>query len=195
MRKVRLAINVSLDGYVAKPDGTLDWFFRTMTSDQQVWTTAFLREVDTILIGHITYREQAAFWPTQTGEMADLMNNHTKIVFSSQPGALEWKHSQLAVSDVAGEITRLKSEEGRDIYVTGGARLAQSLSQSGLIDEYDLTVHPVVLGSGLPLFKPSSEEIALTLVNTIRFESGALHLIYTKSSGQEVGNPFKKNFS
>ena len=182
MRKVRLAINVSLDGYVARPNGTLDWVFRTMAPAQQEWTTAFLREVDTILIGHTTYLEQAAFWPTQTGEMATLMNSHAKIVFSSRLPALEWNHSQLAVSDVAEEIARLQREPGRDIYVTGGAQLAQSLSQRGLIDEYNLTIHPVVLGNGMPLFQESSTEIALTLVNMIPFETGAIHLIYQKAS-------------
>ena len=185
MRKVRLAINVSLDGYVARPNGTLDWFFRTMTLAQQAWTTAFLREVDTILIGHTTYLEQAAYWPTQTGEMATLMNSHAKIVFSSRLGALEWSHCRLARADVGEEIARLKREPGRDIYVTGGARLAQSLSQRGLIDEYNLTIHPVVLGSGMPLFRESSEELALTRVHTISFETGAIHLIYQKASAQE----------
>jgi len=185
MRKVRLALNVSLDGYVAKPDGTLDWFFRTITPAQQAWTTAFLREVDTILIGHTTYLEQAAFWPTQTGEMADLMNSHTKIVFSSRLGALQWNHSRLAVGDVAEEIAHLQREPGRDIYVTGGAQLARSLSQRGLIEEYNLTIHPLLLGSGMPLFGESSEEIALTQVRTIPFESGAIHLTYQKASVQE----------
>src|SRR5260221_11335507 len=89
LRKGRLAIKVSLDGDMARPNGTLDWFFRTITPAQQAWTTAFLREVDTILIGHTTYLEQAAFWPTQTGEMATLMNSHAKIVFSSRQGAME----------------------------------------------------------------------------------------------------------
>jgi dihydrofolate reductase len=134
------------------------------------------------LIGHTTYLEQAAFWPTQTGEMADLMNSHTKIVFSSRLAAPEWNHSRLAVSNVAEEIARLKREPGRDIYVTGGARLARSLSQIGLIDEYNLTIHPVLLGNGMPLFQESPQEIALTRVHTISFESGAIQLIYQKAA-------------
>jgi dihydrofolate reductase len=189
MRKIRLYINVTLDGYVAGPNGELDWLFRTMNAAQQAWTTAFLREVDTVLIGHATYLEQAAFWPSQTGEMATLMNSHTKIVFSSRLGALGWNHSRLAVSDVAEEIARLKREPGRDIYVTGGARLARSLSQRGLIDEYNLTIHPILLGSGMPLFGEMSEELALTLVGTIPFESGAVHLIYQKASAQQEQRP------
>src|SRR5437660_3589764 len=114
--------------------------------------------------------------------MATFMNSHAKIVFSSRLGALEWNHSRLAVSDVAQEIAQLKREPGRDIYVTGGARLCQSLSQRGLIDEYNLTIHPILLGSGMPLFGETSEEIVLTRVHTIPFEAGAIHLIYKKSA-------------
>jgi dihydrofolate reductase len=185
MRKVRLAMNISLDGYVARPDGTLDWFFRTITPAGQEWTTAFLRETDTILIGHTTYLEQAAYWPTQTGEMADLMNSQTKLVFSSQLPTVEWSHSRLATSDLAEEIAHLKREPGRDIYVTGGAALARSLAQGGLIDEYNLTIHPILLGSGMALFPERSEEIVLTLVRTIPFESGAVHFIYQRAATQQ----------
>jgi dihydrofolate reductase len=193
MRKIRLYINVTLDGYVAGPNGELDWVFRTMNAAQQAWTTAFLREVDTILIGHATYLEQAAFWPTQTGEMATLMNSHTKIVFSSRLPTLEWNHSRLAVSDVAEEIAHLKREPGRDIYVTGGARLSQSLSQRGLIDEYNLTIHPVILGSGMPLFQEMSEPLALILVRTTSFETGAVQLIYQRASAQEEMRQARQN--
>lgn len=156
MRKVRLALNVSLDGYVARPNGTLDWFFRTITPAQQAWTTAFLCEVDTILIGHTTYLEQAAFWPMQTGEMAPLMNNHAKIVFSSRLGALEWSHCRLAHADVVEEIapeTRARRRHLRD---------------------RERPAFPIP-------FAQRTEELALILVGTIPFESGAIHLIYQKA--------------
>src|SRR5947207_5281812 len=118
MRKVRLAMNVSLDGYVARPNGARDGALRTITPAQQEWTTVFLREVDTILISHTTSLEQAAFWPTQTGEMADLMKRHAKIVCSSRLGALEWNHSRLATADVTEDIAPLKHESGAKVSVT-----------------------------------------------------------------------------
>src|SRR5438270_4403918 len=117
------------------------------------------------------------------------MNNQAKIVLSSRLGALEWNQSRLARADVAEELARLKREPGRDIYVTGGTRLARSLSQRGLIDEYNLTIHPVILGSGMPLFPERSEEIALTLVRTIPFESGAVHFIYQRAATQQDQQP------
>src|SRR5260370_28279375 len=173
MRKVRLAINVSLDGYMARPNGTLDWFFRTITPAQQAWTTAFLREIDTILIGHTTYLEQAAFWPTQTGEMATLMNSHAKIVFSRRLGALEWSHCRLARAGLAEEIARLKPEPGRGIYATGRARLCQALSQNVLMHEYNLTIHPILLRRRIPLFRAISSSLPLPLAGPIPFESAA----------------------
>ena len=75
MRRVRLGMNVTLDGYVAGANGELDWLFPNVTPAQLQMVTEFLREVDTILIGHVTYLEQAAYWPTQTGELADLPKN------------------------------------------------------------------------------------------------------------------------
>jgi dihydrofolate reductase len=181
MRKVSLGMNISLDGYVAGPNGDLSWVFATMSPAQMEWVTEFLREIDTILIGHVTYLQQAAAWPSQTSEMATLLNSHAKIVFSRQLTTLEWNNSRLATTDAAEEIARLKQQPGKDIFVTGGATLAQSLSQNALIDEYNLTIHPVVLGSGMPLFKDQSLPLNLKLVNTRAFETGAVLLTYQKA--------------
>ena len=181
MRKVSLAMNVSLDGYVAGPNGELDWIFRSMDPALGESVISFLREVDTILIGHTTYLQQAAAWPKQTSEMADLLNSHAKIVFASTLPTLEWNNSRLASSDAATEIARLKQQPGKTIFVTGGAMLAQSLSRLGLIDEYNLTIHPIVLGSGKPLFKDQSLPLTLKLVDSQAFATGAVQLTYQKA--------------
>ena len=123
MRKVSLGMNVTLDGFVAGPNGELDWAFRTMSPDLGEWVIELLRGVDTILIGHNTYMQQVATWPTQTNEMATLLNSHAKIVFSRRLTSLEWNNSRLAAADAAEEIARLKQEPGKDISVTGGATL------------------------------------------------------------------------
>ena len=182
MRKVILGMNVTLDGLVAGPNGELDWVFRTMSPDMGEYVTEFLRTVDTVLIGHNTYLQQAAAWPSQTGEMADLLNSHTKIVFSRRLTTLEWNNSRLATADAAEEIARLKQQPGKNIYVTGGATLAQSLSRLGLIDEYDLVMHPIALGSGLPLFKDLSAPLNLKLVSTKTFASSSIGLTYLPAS-------------
>jgi len=181
MRKVILSMNVTLDGYVAGPKGELDWVFSSMDAAQMEWVTESLRTIDTILIGHTTYLQQAAAWPSQTSEMATLMNSHAKIVFSKRLTTLEWNNSHLATADAAEEIARLKQEPGKNIFVTGGATLAQSLSRLGLIEEYNLMLRPVVLGSGMPLFKDQSERLNLKLISTKTFETGAIQLIYQKA--------------
>ncbi len=178
MRKVILGMNVTLDGYVAGPNGELDWAFRTMSPDMGEWVTDLLRGSDTILLGHTTYLQQAATWPSQTGEMADLLNRHAKIVFSKRLTSLEWNNSRLASADVAEEIARLKQQTGKNISVSGGATLAQSLSRLRLIEEYNLVLHPIVLGSGKPLFKDLSQPLNLKLVSATTFASGAIGLTY-----------------
>ena len=178
MRKVILGMNVTLDGYVSGPNGELDWAFRTMSPDMGEWVTDLLRGVDTILLGRITYLQQAATWPSQTGEMADLLNRHAKVVFSKQLTSLEWNNSRLATADVAEEIARLKQQPGKNISVSGGATIAQSLSRLGLIEEYNLVMHPVALGSGKPLFKDLAQPLNLKLVSTKTFASGAIGLTY-----------------
>ena len=178
MRKVRLGMNVSLDGYVAGPHGELDWIFRSMDPAQLQWITEFLRGIDTVLIGRVTYLEQAATWPQQRGELADLLNGHTKVVFGSGLETPTWNNSRLAIGSPAEEIARLKQQPGKDIYVTGGARLAQSLSRAGLIDEYNITVRPVALGSGLPLFTALAEPLDLALTSTRIYDTGAIALTY-----------------
>ena len=178
MRKVYLGMNVTLDGYVAGPNGELDWAFHTMSPDMGEWVTELLRGVDTVLLGHTTYVQQAATWPSQTGEMADLLNSHAKIVFSTRLTTLEWNHSRLATTDPAEEIARLKQQPGKNIYVSGGVTLAQSLARQGLIEEYNLVMHPIVLGSGKSLFKDLSHPLNLKLVSAKTFASGAIGLTY-----------------
>ncbi|MBV9229446.1 MAG: dihydrofolate reductase family protein [Chloroflexi bacterium] len=178
MRKVCLGMNVSLDGYVAKPNGELDWVFRIMSPDMGEWVTNFLRGVDTILLGHTTYLQQAATWPRQTGEMATLLNSHAKIVFSTRLSTLEWNNSRLATADAAEEVAQLKEQSGKNIFVSGGATLAQSLACMGLIDEYNLVMHPIVLGSGKQLFRDLSQSLNLKLVSAKTFALGAIGLTY-----------------
>jgi len=103
------------------------------------------------------------------------MNRATKIVFSRTLKKVDWENCRLAAGDPAEEIAELKRQPGAAIAVAGGARFAQSLSEQGLIDEYDLTVHPVVLGAGIPLF---TDPINLKLLSTRAFDTGAVVLNY-----------------
>ena len=175
MRKVTLGMQVSLDGYVAAADGSLDWAFANFDAELGASAVEMLSQLDTILLGRANYQEQAAAWPNREGPLADIMNNMHKVVFSSTLARVEWANSRLAAGSPAEEIARLKQQPGKDIGVAGGARFAQSLSQQGLIDEYRLTIHPVALGSGMPLF---AAPIKLKRVSAKTLASGVIISTY-----------------
>lgn len=181
-RRVCLAMNVTLDGYVGATDGGLGWLWPTLDPAIEGSVVRFLDTVDTILVGHDTYIAQAAQWAPQSGPIADLLNAHAKVVFSSRLDKLDWNNSRLAKTDAATEIARLKQEPGKDIYVTGGATLAQSLTREGLIDEYIVIVHPVVLGGGKRLFADVPELVRFALLTSTTYESGAIELRYRRLS-------------
>ena len=178
MRNVVLGMQVSLDGYVATLDGKLDWAFAHFDDELGAAAMEALSQLDTILLGRANYEEQAAAWPTREGPMADLMNGLNKIVFSTTLEQVAWVNSRLATGSPAEEIAQLKQQPGKDIGVAGGARFAQSLSKEGLIDAYRLTIHPVVLGSGRPLF---AAPLQLKLVSSKPLSSGVVVADYQRA--------------
>lgn len=139
------------------------------------------RSADTILIGRNTYIEQAAMWPTQTNELANLLNSYKKVVFSKTLDKLEWNNSQFATGDIADEIAHLQQQPGKNIFVTGGVMLAQSCIQAGLIDELTLFVHPVLLGEGKSLFRKMASRQNLELIKFNKFETGVVQHTYQKA--------------
>ena len=175
MRKVTLGMQVSLDGYVATVDGGLDWAFASFDAELGASAIEALSQLDTVLLGRANYEEQAAAWPNREGPMADIMNAMHKIVFSKTLEKVEWVNSRRATGSPAEEIAQLKQQPGKDIGVAGGAKFAQSLSKQGLIDEYRLTIHPVALGSGMPLF---AAPLKLKLVSSRPLSSGVVVATY-----------------
>jgi dihydrofolate reductase len=178
MRKVVLAMSISLDGFVARANGDLDWIFPNMNDEALRWTYESISTTDTQLLGGVDYQAQSQYWPTATDELAPLINESEKIVFSSSLKQLDWQNSRLAEGSVTEEVARLRERPGLDILVPGGARFAQSVSKLGLVDEYRLFLHPVALGTGLPLFV---EPVNLTLLDTTTFRTGAMVLTYQRA--------------
>ncbi|MFI5929096.1 dihydrofolate reductase family protein [Micromonospora sp. NPDC051543] len=173
--KVALAMMVSVDGYIAADDGGLDWMFPHVGPELQEHVMAGLQETDTILIGRETYEGMASTWPNQSNPVADRMNALPKVVFSRTLEKTEWENSRLASADVAGEVREIKRRAQGDVKVLGGGLLAQSLSELGLIDEYQLAVVPVVLGDGRPLFADPAE---LRLESSRRYDKGVMLNVY-----------------
>ena len=180
MRKLVLKMHVSLDGFVARPDGDLDWFVHDFDDELSAWEVEGLWRAGVHIMGRATYHDMAAYWPSSTEPFAPPMNEIPKIVFSKTLKEADWEGSRVVGGDLAQEISRLKEENGRDILAHGGASFAQSLSRLRLVDEYALVVHPVALGAGLPVFR---DEIELKLLTAKTFVSGALALTYARATG------------
>jgi dihydrofolate reductase len=178
MRAVVVESTISLDGYVAPAKGASD--HRTTREDPRVKEGKLerLSRAGTHIMGRVTYLEMASHWPKSDDEYAKPMNELPKVAFSrtlTEPA--DWHDSRIAGGDLAPEIQRLREEPGGDIVAWGGGRFLQALSRAGLVDEYRLTINPIVLGDGLALFKDLESPIELELVQAETFASGtALHI-------------------
>jgi dihydrofolate reductase len=180
-------MNITLDGYMSGPNCELDWHFNSWTPDMVISLCEQLDKADTILLGRVTYNAMANYWPDKVNDFsfprediafAEMMNNYAKVVFSKTLEELSWNNSRLAKGNTRQEIVKLKQQPGKDMIIYGSGKLVSSLHQWGLIDEYILWVHPVVLGKGKPFFKNLQESVTMKLINTKKFSSGVVVLSY-----------------
>ncbi len=171
MRTLTAAMQMSLDGYVAGPNGELDWIFANMNAGLQDCTLEYLSGLDTMLMGRVSYLGQAEAWPTRTGPLAAAVNGHTKIVFTQTLRSADWTNSRIATGSAAEEIAQLQRQPGKPIGVAGGATFVQTLLKEQLVDQLRLTIHPVVLGGGLRLF---TKPVALKLLEATTFDTGSV---------------------
>ena len=186
MRKVILLVMVTLDGFFDGPGEGLekiDWHHAD--EEWEDYSVETLSGAGTLLFGRKTYEGFAAFWPTQEGEVARLLNEIEKVVFSTTLDAATWQHTRLVREHVPEAVAELKSQPGKPIIVFGSADFAATLMQHNLIDEYRIAVNPVVLGSGTPLFKGYTGRRELRLLGTRIFRSGIAELRY---AADQVGS-------
>ena len=179
MRKLIAAINMSVDGFCDHTEMSADEETHEHYND-------LLRNADTLIYGRITYQLMESYFPslveTPTGdkpldEFAKLIENISKIVYSRTLKNVTWKNTALKKEIIKEEIIALKQQPGKNI-VVGSPSLIVALAQLDLIDEYQLAVHPTIIGSGLPLFKNITDRINLKLFKTKTFECGAIVLYY-----------------
>lgn len=179
MRKIIAAINMTLDGFC---DHT------AMIADEDLHQhfNDLLSNADTLLYGRITYQLMESYWPgvvknptgiKPTDEFAVLIDNISKIVYSRTLQYVDWKNSTLKNEISKDDIVELKKKPGKNILV-GSPSLIVALMNLDLIDEYQPVIHPVVIGSGLPLFKTVKNKLTLKLLNTKTFGSGAVAHYY-----------------
>ena len=170
MRKVILGLAVSLDGYIEGPNGEYDWCL----TDQDYGISDFFKRIDSLFIGRKTYELMLTMGDTAMPGFPKL----AEYIFSTtlkevKPGAV------LIKEDIEKEVRRIKNEPGKDIWLFGGASLTSSMLNLGLVDELWLSVHPLILGSGKPLFSNIKNRIPLTLTDTKTYSSGLVSLTYT----------------
>jgi dihydrofolate reductase len=193
VRKVVVQQFVTLDGFAAGPNGELDFVTEAgaatdptegpFVEDQ----LAFIESLDTILLGAVTYRMFAGYWPEQTTEtqaIADALNATPKVVFSSTLESApwgSWEPARLVSGSAVEEVLRLKAEPGKDMVVWGSLTLGDSLVREGLVDEYRLQVLPVVLGRGKRLFEEGIPTHWLTLVESKAYD-GMVAVRYTAAT-------------
>lgn len=190
MRKLIVQEMVSIDGFFAGRDGDISW--HRADDEYEAYAIAFLRSVDCLLFGKTTYQLMASYWPTADGEVADLMNAIPKFVVSTTLDKAEWRNSRLISGAIVESIAQHKRLPGQDIAILGSGALVSSLLHAGLIDEYQLTVVPVVLGEGSPLFRNVPCPINLKLIKSNLLKSGCVQLHYQPevTNGKAGGNGF-----
>jgi dihydrofolate reductase len=188
VRKLIYSMTVSLDGYIAGPDGEIDW----SAPDEELhrFHNQQTGELGAHLCGRRLY-EVMAYWETADKnpsaaehelEFARIWQNLPKIVFSKTLEKVEG-NARLVRDDVADEVARLKEQPGKNLAV-GGAGLASTLIKLGLVDEYRLFVSPVALGGGTPYFPALDERINLELVETRTFGSRVVYVRYRRAESR-----------
>lgn len=168
MRKVVLNLAVSLDGFIEDANGMYDWCF----TDQDYGMSEFMKNTDAIFIGRKSYQ-------VLEKEGANFFGNKKFYLFSNSVTKPSLKNTEVINGNWVEKVKQLKSAQGRNIWMFGGANLIASFMKEKLIDELMLSVHPVLLGGGKPLFQHLDGRIQLKLTGTTRFDTGLVQLFYT----------------
>ena len=178
MRKLKLAMYVSLDGVVEDPAWTGPFWNEQLSQLQ----ADYLFSSDALLLGRVTYEGFAAAWPSRKDPegFADRFNGMPKHVASKTLKKLEWNNSHLIKGDLAAAVSILKQQPGQDIVIHGSPGLIRSLMPHDLIDEYRLLVYPIVLGRGKRLFDGTSQA-SLKLAESKVFGTGVVKLVYRRT--------------
>ncbi|MFF0826565.1 dihydrofolate reductase family protein [Brevibacillus sp. NPDC003359] len=177
-RRIILDLAVTVDGFIEGKNGEVDWCIM----NSEMGFIDFLNQIDTILYGRKSYDLWGQFTPEDEHsntekEMWEIIHSKEKYVFSKTQKGTD--HKAIFINDhILEEVNKLKNKPGKDIWLYGGASLITTFINLGLVDEYRLSVHPVILGEGKPLFMDRKQRLNLKMVKTRTFSSGVVQLIY-----------------
>ncbi|WP_016839077.1 dihydrofolate reductase family protein [Ureibacillus thermosphaericus] len=179
-RKIILDLAVTLDGFIEGKNGEIDWCIM----EPEMNFTEFLHQIDTIFYGRKSYELWGQYSPGENAsaeeiEMWEIIESKEKYVFSRTQQSADGKAKYIN-DNVVEEVKKIKNKPGKDIWLYGGASLITTFVNHDLVDEYRLSVHPIILGEGKPLFIDIQHRVALKLVEAKTFPSGVVQLIYHK---------------
>ena len=190
MRKLKLQVQISLDSYIAGPNGEMDWIVWDWDDKLKNYVFELTESVDTILLGRKMTDGFVSYWSdvmTKPDDPSSIDLSHAfakkmletpKVVFTKTLKKSQWANTDLATGDLTDEITKLKGLKGKDIIVYGGASFDSSLIQEGLIDDFHLFIHPAAIGKGMTIFKTLKEIQKFILIKSIAFDCGIVLLHY-----------------
>lgn len=188
MKKLKLQVQMTVDGFVAGPNGELDWMTWSWDDGMAMYVNELTDSIDTILLGRKMTDGFVKYWKNTVSDPANpeysfgrKMIDTPKVVFSKTLEKSEWDNTEIAKGNLADEVNKLKNQNGKDIIVYGGASFVSSLIKDGLIDEYYLFINPVSIGRGMAIFK---DKINLKLIKSQAFNCGVMVLNYEQENNR-----------
>jgi dihydrofolate reductase len=174
--------SMSLDGYFTDANGDMSWAHK-QDPEWQAFVAENASGGGQLLFGRITYDLMASFWPTPLAAqsnpiIAERMNSLRKYVFSTTLDQASWSNTTLFKGDLAAEVRKLKQEPGPDIVIMGSGSLVAQLAEAGLIDQYQIVLNPLVVGSGRTLFEGVKRKLPMKLARSRAFGNGNVVLFY-----------------
>jgi dihydrofolate reductase len=182
MPKLAAFNNVTLDGYFTGPKGAMSW----AQNDDPEWNEFVIQNAmpeGVLLFGRVTYQLMTMYWPTPQAAknnpiLAERMNSLSKIVFSRTLDKATWSNTRLVTGDMETEVRKLKAGPGKDMAILGSGSIIAQLTQAGLVDSYQVVVHPVILGAGRTMFEGVTKPVPLKRTGARSFQNGNMLLTY-----------------
>ena len=185
MRKLKLQVQMTVDGFISGLNGEMDWMAFNWDNELMEYVKGITEPIDCIVLGRKLAEGFIPHWATVAANPDDpefaagnKFTNTPKVVFTKTLDKSPWENTVLAKGDLAEEITGLKKQDGNDIIAYGGATFVSGLIRQGLVDEYHLFINPAAIGKGLAIFKELDSKQNLTLVKSKSFDCGIVVLHY-----------------
>lgn len=185
MRKLKLQVQISLDGFIAGPNGGMEWMEWNWDEELKNYVKQITDPVDCIILGRKLAEEFIPYWAEIALKPDDpdfipakMITRTQKVVFTKTLKESKWEDTVLATGDLVKEITKLKNQDGQDIIAYGGATFVSALIKERLIDEFYFLLDPTAIGHGMPIFKEIGDKQRFSLIESTSFECGIVVLRY-----------------